>query len=61
MSQLDKQTYLMHAKLKSYKRRIDVARAIVKKALDSSAKPILSFSAGKDSVCDVGYRHICWI
>ncbi len=50
MSQLDKQTYLMHAKLESYKRRIDVAKATVKKALDSSAKPILSFSAGKDSV-----------
>ncbi len=50
MCQSDKQAYLLHAKLDPYKRRIEAAKNIVRKALETAKNPILSFSAGKDSV-----------
>lgn len=46
----DRQTYLLHSKLISYKRRVNEAIAIATAALEASRTPLLSFSAGKDSV-----------
>lgn len=54
----DRQTYLLHAKLASYRRRIVKASKIVKTALADAQKPLLSFSAGKDSIVllDIAYK-----
>lgn len=46
----DKQTCLLHSKLLPYKRRVNAAIETAKAALDASSTPLLSFSAGKDSV-----------
>lgn len=46
----DRQTYLLHSKLLPYKRRVNAAIETAKKALNASCTPLLSFSAGKDSV-----------
>ncbi len=46
----DKQTYLLNSKLVSYQRRVDAAIEIARTALDTAANPLLSFSAGKDSI-----------
>lgn len=46
----DKQTYLLHAKLEPYKRRVKAAIETAITALKTSKNPILSFSSGKDSV-----------
>lgn len=46
----DKRAYLIHAKLEPYKRRVRAAIETAQTALEASKKPILSFSAGKDSV-----------
>ena len=50
MCQSDKQAYILHAKLMPYKRRIERAIEITSEALSPSQKPLLSFSAGKDSI-----------
>lgn len=46
----DKQTYLLHSKLVSYQRRVDAAIETTRTALETAANPLLSFSAGKDSI-----------
>lgn len=46
----DRQTYLLHSKLLPYQRRVNAAIETAKAALDASCTPLLSFSAGKDSV-----------
>lgn len=46
----DRRAYLLHAKLASYKRRVDAAIDTARTALEPSKTPLLSFSAGKDSV-----------
>lgn len=46
----DKKTYLLHARLEPYKRRANTAIETAKKALDGAKNPLLSFSAGKDSI-----------
>lgn len=46
----DRRTYLLHSKLASYKKRINAAVETAETALKTSKKPLLSFSAGKDSV-----------
>lgn len=46
----DRRTYLLHAKLATYQRRVDAAVKIAKDALNKSQRPLLSFSAGKDSI-----------
>ena len=46
----DRQTYLLHSKLVSYQRRVDAAIEIARTALETAANPLLSFSAGKDSI-----------
>lgn len=46
----DRLSYLLHAKLDSYKRRVNAAIDTARTALESSKTPILSFSSGKDSV-----------
>lgn len=46
----DKRAYLIHAKLEPYKRRVRAAIETAQTALEASKKPLLSFSAGKDSV-----------
>lgn len=46
----DRRTYLLHAKLGPYKRRVDAAVETARTALKTAKTPLLSFSAGKDSV-----------
>lgn len=46
----DKRAYLMHAKLAPYQRRVEAALDITHKALSNAKNPVLSFSAGKDSI-----------
>lgn len=46
----ERQTYLLHSKLPPYQRRVNAAIETAKAALDASCTPLLSFSAGKDSV-----------
>lgn len=46
----DKQTYLLHSKLVSYQRRVEAAIETARTALEVAGNPILSFSAGKDSI-----------
>lgn len=46
----DRRTYLLHAKLVPYQRRVQAAIETARAALEASKKPLLSFSAGKDSV-----------
>lgn len=46
----DRRTYLLHAKLATYQRRVRAAIKTARTALEVSKKPLLSFSAGKDSV-----------
>lgn len=46
----DNRTYLLHSKLASYQKRVDAAIATARTALALAKKPLLSFSAGKDSV-----------
>lgn len=46
----DRQTYLLHSKLVSYQRRVDAAIETARTALETAANPLLSFSAGKDSI-----------
>lgn len=50
MSRLDKQAYLLHAKLLPYRRRVDGAIKTAQEAIAQSKNPVLSFSSGKDSV-----------
>lgn len=46
----EREAYLLASQIPSYKRRVDNAVQCVKSALESSKKPALSFSSGKDSV-----------
>lgn len=46
----DRRAYLLHAKLDPYKRRVGAAIETARTALEVAKKPLLSFSAGKDSV-----------
>ena len=54
----EKCTYLLHAKMFSYQKRISSAIETARTALSASKKPALSFSAGKDSIVllDVAVR-----
>ena len=54
----DRRAYLLHAKLLPYQRRIAKATEIAKTALAGAKKPMLSFSAGKDSIVllDIAYK-----
>lgn len=45
-----KKAYLLHARLEPYKRRIKLAIETVREALEDAKNPLLSFSAGKDSI-----------
>ena len=46
----DRRAYLIHAQLAPYRHRVRTAIETARKALAASKKPVLSFSAGKDSV-----------
>lgn len=46
----DRRTYLLHSKMASYKRRVNAAMETAQAALKTAKNPLLSFSAGKDSV-----------
>lgn len=46
----DRRTYLLHARLASFQRRVNSAAETVKIALSKAKTPVLSFSSGKDSV-----------
>ena len=46
----DRRAYLLQAKLIAYQRRVNAAIQTARTALEAAKNPILSFSAGKDSV-----------
>lgn len=46
----DKTQYILHAKLLPYKRRVQQAIDTAKTAIQNAERPLLSFSAGKDSI-----------
>lgn len=46
----DRKAYLLHSQLSSYKKRVSAAIETARMALAASKRPLLSFSAGKDSV-----------
>ena len=46
----EKEQYLLAAKLRTFQRKIERAIEIIRGALQTSTNPVLSFSAGKDSI-----------
>lgn len=49
MNDTDLQAFELHAKLNSYKRKVDLAKELIYRALEQMPNPYIAFSGGKDS------------
>jgi phosphoadenosine phosphosulfate reductase len=51
MNERWRETFLAYSKLEKHKERVEEAKSIVQRALQTCKKPYVAFSGGKDSLC----------